>query len=296
MSLHPALVAAGIDLLIFDMDGVLVDVADSYRAAIVGTVQIYVRDVARLDPPGEARVTSEAVAAWKAAGGFNNDWDLSAGLAGAVICGADLLDTAREIAQSGGGLAGLEAALGRVATASVRYNGDVGDPHDIKRVFQELYLGGPRFKAATGLLPCHVALESPGLCDREVAILSPDACRSIAAEIPVAIATGRPADEAADALDRLGTRALFPVVITDDDVRAESRRSGLPFAQVAKPSAWPLQEARRRAAPGAKRAAYVGDLADDMAAADAARMFSIGVGDPPPLGAQLALRHPDLLL
>jgi HAD superfamily hydrolase (TIGR01548 family) len=298
-TLHAALEAAGIDLLIFDMDGVLVDVADSYRTTVALAVEIYVRDVARLPAPGS--ISSQLVSAWKGAGGFNNDWDLTAAIAGAVICkDGDLgavVALANDVGAEGGGLAGLEAVLGRVATAAVRYSGDVGDPYDIKRIFQELYLGGPRFKASTGLLPAHVGLDAPGLCDREFAILSAAVCQALAARMPLAIATGRPADEAYEALTRMGLRAHFGAVVTDDDVRAESRRSGLAFADLAKPAPWPLQEAHRRAAPDAQHPAYVGDLPDDMTAARAAGMFSVGIGSPtPPAGAELALSHPDLLM
>lgn len=55
--------------LIFDMDGVLVDVSKSYRAAITATAATY--DVA---------VSAEDIRAAKAAGGANNDWELTRAL------------------------------------------------------------------------------------------------------------------------------------------------------------------------------------------------------------------------
>ncbi|HXR98345.1 MAG TPA: HAD-IA family hydrolase [Terriglobales bacterium] len=54
-------------VLAFDMDGVLVDVTQSFRLAIVATV-------AGL---GGGVATPDEVQALKNAGGFNNDWDLS---------------------------------------------------------------------------------------------------------------------------------------------------------------------------------------------------------------------------
>ncbi len=295
---HPALEAAGVDLLLFDMDGVLVDVRDSYRQAIARTVEIYVRDVARLGDSAAAPLTPDLLAAWKNAGGFNNDWDLSAALAGAVICGGgrDLKHLAEDVAAAGGGLAGLEGVLGRVATAAVRYTGDIGDPYDIKRIFQELYLGGGRFRQTAGLLPVHVGMETEGLCDHETAILSPAVCRALAGWRPLAVATGRPEAEARHALQRLGTLEAFQALVTDDDVRAETRRSGRPPAEVSKPSPWSLIEAARKAGHPQGRAAYVGDLADDMAAARAAGMLAIGVGVPAPAGAEVELAHPDELI
>lgn len=55
------------DLLIFDMDGVLVDVTESYRAAIVETVKHFT----------DAVVTDAQIQDLKNEGGWNDDWLLS---------------------------------------------------------------------------------------------------------------------------------------------------------------------------------------------------------------------------
>jgi HAD superfamily hydrolase (TIGR01548 family) len=55
------------DLLIFDMDGVLVDVNESYRAAIQATVKHFTR----YEP------SHEEIQDWKNRGGWNDDWRLS---------------------------------------------------------------------------------------------------------------------------------------------------------------------------------------------------------------------------
>lgn len=55
------------DILVFDMDGVLVDVSDSYRETIRETVKLFTgRDVSR-----------DQIQDYKNAGGWNNDWALS---------------------------------------------------------------------------------------------------------------------------------------------------------------------------------------------------------------------------
>jgi len=54
-------------ILVFDMDGVLVDVTDSYREAICQTVALYT---------GE-RPSRELIQEFKNRGGFNNDWVLT---------------------------------------------------------------------------------------------------------------------------------------------------------------------------------------------------------------------------
>lgn len=55
------------DLLIFDMDGVLVDVTESYRATIQATVRHFTGD----EP------LREEIQDWKNRGGWNDDWLLS---------------------------------------------------------------------------------------------------------------------------------------------------------------------------------------------------------------------------
>jgi HAD superfamily hydrolase (TIGR01548 family) len=55
------------DLLIFDMDGVLVDVNDSYRATIQATVKHFTG----------SEPSHEEIQDWKNRGGWNDDWLLS---------------------------------------------------------------------------------------------------------------------------------------------------------------------------------------------------------------------------
>ena len=54
-------------VLVFDMDGVLVDVSESYRETIVQTVKIFTRKT----------ISRELIQDYKNQGGYNNDWVLS---------------------------------------------------------------------------------------------------------------------------------------------------------------------------------------------------------------------------
>ncbi len=56
-----------LDLIVFDMDGVLVEVGESYRATIQATVKHFTGD-----EPSRAEIQD-----WKNRGGFNDDWKLS---------------------------------------------------------------------------------------------------------------------------------------------------------------------------------------------------------------------------
>ncbi|MFH0888980.1 MAG: HAD hydrolase-like protein [Planctomycetota bacterium] len=53
--------------IIFDMDGVLVDVSASYRVAIKKTVEYYLKK----------RVNAGEIRAYKTKSGYNNDWDIT---------------------------------------------------------------------------------------------------------------------------------------------------------------------------------------------------------------------------
>src|SRR5207245_1653316 len=55
------------DLIVFDMDGVLVEVTESYRATIQATVKHFTG----------AEPTRTDIQDWKNRGGFNDDWKLS---------------------------------------------------------------------------------------------------------------------------------------------------------------------------------------------------------------------------
>src|SRR6266852_3564302 len=57
-------------MVVFDMDGVLVDVTESYRETIQRTVEHFTGK----------RITREAIQDWKNRGGWNDDWALSTAL------------------------------------------------------------------------------------------------------------------------------------------------------------------------------------------------------------------------
>ena len=69
-----------LDVLVFDMDGVLIDVSKSYRKTIAKTIQIYLKTCLGLKDGKKRLALDEAISLFKSAGGFNNDWDLTSGL------------------------------------------------------------------------------------------------------------------------------------------------------------------------------------------------------------------------
>ncbi len=90
------------DLLIFDMDGVLVEVSESYRETIQQTVQHFTGN----------RPTREAIQEWKNQGGWNDDWKLSTAMirkAGVEVEHNDVVDHFQRLFH-GDGTDGLSAA------------------------------------------------------------------------------------------------------------------------------------------------------------------------------------------
>src|SRR3972149_314933 len=68
------------DIIIFDMDGVLIDVSRSYRRTIQRTIQIYLETCLGFPKNRRSWIINEEISLFKSVGGFNNDWDLTSGL------------------------------------------------------------------------------------------------------------------------------------------------------------------------------------------------------------------------
>ena len=251
-----------VDAVVFDIDGVLVDVADSYRRAVVETAE-------RLH--GET-VPKPALQALKDAGGFNNDWELTDAVCLYVLAGragyaADVQGYADAIAERGGGLAGareaLRDALGEAAAEAVEAD---WDPERVRAVFQQLYLGSDGYREIEGREP---ELDAPGYMHDEPVLVQLDTLEWALARFEVGVLTGRPAAEAAIALDRVGLALADEHVITMD--------SPMP----GKPAPDGLLALADRL--DAAELAFVGDTLDDVrtavraSAVDPARSYA-GIG------------------
>ncbi len=68
-----------VDGIIFDCDGVLVDVRDSYNKAISKTVAYIIQNITCTKMPEEL-VSNEVIFLFRRTGGFNNDWDTVYGI------------------------------------------------------------------------------------------------------------------------------------------------------------------------------------------------------------------------
>ena len=216
------------DAVVLDVDGVLVDVADSYRRAIIETVQ-------RRHGGTIERATIQR---FKDAGGFNNDWELTdaatlfvlareAGYSGDVderssSANRTLSDDAAEFtdaiaAREEGGLAAARAVL-REAAAQEGFDADAveaqWDPEGVRETFQALYLGAELYREIEGEAP---PFEAPGYIHDEPVLVEPGTIERLQSGLSIGVLTGRPAAEADIALERAGLSVPDEHRFTMDD-------------------------------------------------------------------------------
>jgi HAD superfamily phosphatase len=299
-----------LDLLLFDIDGVLIDVSQSYRNAIRLTVQTYLQDVLGLLPSPRELVSHADVAAFKLAGGFNNDWDLTTGLlayflalldtpslnrpalqtSGEIIAylrsagrqigtsveslrqQKDIQSFARALRAEGGGLAATHRILGNRNNALLFADGDLRGTNLVKRIFEEVYLGEELFVQENTESP--LVLHGDGLIRRERLMIAKSALEELDKRCKLGIATGRPRSQANYTLETTGIAEYFEALVAHEDtVAAEEEQFKLTGQRLnlAKPHPFTLIQAARRVLPQGGRCAYIGDTLDDVRAANAAK-------------------------
>ncbi|MCX8117303.1 MAG: HAD family hydrolase [Desulfobacterota bacterium] len=296
-----------IDLLIFDMDGVLVDVSQSYRKAIQQTIGLYLEQCLGLKP---IRVSNEEITLFKSAGGFNNDWDLTSGFLRYLLSEFKLPSLSRKrnvssldqavlflrqrlssvgrpnpfrpsresllsfldaVKASGGGPKGIRSALKGRFEGWVYDSGDLDRENLVKRIFQELYLG-ERFPSHYGLPRRFYRGE--GLYLRERLLIGRRILSALRKRgLKLGIASGRPRREAELALKRFRIASYFDAVVTLDECQEEERRIYRETGrrvQRTKPHPYSLLKVIEEIGISRPRCGYVGDVVDDMRAARAA--------------------------
>jgi histidinol-phosphate aminotransferase len=232
------------DSVIFDMDGVLVNVSQSYRQAIKKTVEYMLEKECGL----KAIISSQDIDELKKIPGFNNDWDLSFALIQLVSQGVKQADFGK-----------TASALDITVKQSEKYQ-------QVKDIFQSYYLGKKLFldiykeKAPINF--------DPGLISNEILLLDLTILRSLSEKYKLGVATSRPRFEALFALRNLG---ISPAIISEQNVIA------LEDAPREKPFPDPLLAAQKLLK--SKSPVYVGDSVNDVLAAQQANMPCIFVGN-----------------
>ena len=250
-----------VDAVVLDIDGVLVDVADSYRRAIVESIERVYGDT----------IEKGAIQRFKNAGGFNNDWELTDAAALFVLTAretdVDVATFTDAIADRGGGLDAAKAVvreqLGESAADGVFA---AWDAEKLREVFQTLYLGSELYRDLEGGEP---AFDAPGYINDEPKLVSADTLATLQERYAVGVITGRPAAEADIAMDRVGL-----------DIPDEHRFTMDDWEQ-GKPHPHALLTLAGRF--DARRVAFAGDTLDDIGTAvnadeeDEARIY-YGIG------------------
>ncbi len=290
-------------LVVFDMDGVLVDVSGSYRETVRRTARLFFKGARGWESLPEPIFPLSDLARVKQRGGLNNDWDLTAAVLSMLcflvedlspfsapdpwpeyrlrISRANVLALARFLKNTPFPLSRLlEKPTGTLHDFVMACtHRDVGSGNIIKQIFQEIYLGPRLFQKTYGLSP--LVYHGEGRIDRERLLIDPKILEQLFRRHILAIATGRPKSEADYPLHRFGVRRFFSAVYTlDDCLEAEKRRldTGEENVSLSKPHPFMLEALETAVGKDASRFYYLGDMPDDMIAAARASAAFAGIG------------------
>ncbi len=283
------------DVLIFDMDGVLIDVSKSYRRTIQRTVQIYLQTCLGFKKSKRGIITDAEISLFKSAGGFNNDWDLTSGILLYLLSISGIpplakrkrFSTVQETVQylkkrsstasrsiaalskrknlplflekvksAGGGLRGIRLTLKSYWEGWVYRSGDLDRENVVERIFQEAYLG--RMFTSRYRLP-RLFYRGQGYYLREKLMIPRRILSILLEKLRLGIASGRPRFEAELALKRFRLLPYFDSVVTLEDCARS------------KPYPDPILKAAGGIGLSDPQCAYIGDVVDDMKAAGAAK-------------------------
>lgn len=239
--------------IVFDCDGVLVDILESFNETITGTVS-YITD--SLGYEGMPSANGRLIQAFKDTGGFNNEVDLTYGIIISMIAarraGRDPMTVAIEAA----GSSDMKAA--EKFAASIHDISDVADhlaypgrDSVVQCIFDEIFYGTELYRAITGQ---PAQLDVPGLIEQERVLMDSETAMWLQEKFGprMALVTGRGYESARRTLgDMMDMFNLEASSFLEDEPR-----------YLAKPDPRPLE--RAIAEMGLDGCVYVGDSAEDM--------------------------------
>lgn len=251
-----------VDTLVFDIDGVLIDVRDSFRKAICQTVQFYFKEILRFQG-SQNLINPEEIEYFKMAGGFNNDWDLTSAVVLFYLMKArennlkdvdelrsikpDIKTFAARMLSPGGGLAKVIDPIEKDDQIKERIL-SLWDKDLITKIFQEIYAGEEHCYNIYGFHPS--LIKKDGLIKQERIIIDKNK-KDFLQNYSLGVLTGRTEREARVALERLGWDDIIfkEKIVTADDGMEKPHPQGL------KKIAGSLKT---------KLGIYVGDTWDDL--------------------------------
>jgi len=251
-----------VDTIVFDIDGVLIDVQDSFKKAVCQTVQFYFKEILHFQG-SQNLINPEEVEYFKMAGGFNNDWNLTSAVVLFYLMKArknnlrdidvlrsiepDIKKFTAEMLPSGGGLVKVINLIeedGKIKEEILA----LWDGNLITKIFQEIYAGEEHCYEIYEFHPSLIKTE--GLIKQERIIIDKNK-KDFLQNFSLGILTGRNKREARVALERLGWDDIISKkkIITADDGAEKPHSQGL------KKITNSLKT---------KLGAYIGDTRDDM--------------------------------
>lgn len=252
-----------LEVLVFDMDGVLVDVSKSYREVIRRTVHLYLSEGLGLNVGRTGPATQEVISLFKSVGGFNNDWELTSAVLLWVISGPSFPSLSkarqfsnireamtyvwenttrltgrvhswrqtglsrflREARSEGGGLQGIRRVLKKTRNGS--REGWVYDRGSLDQgnIVRRIF----QEVYLGNQFERHYRLPSlfyqgPGYYLREKLLIPRQVLKALHKKYRLGIATGRPRFEAELALKRFQIGGCFDTMVTLDECEAEEGR------------------------------------------------------------------------
>jgi len=290
-------------LVVFDMDGVIIDVSRSYRETVRQTARLFLQGAKSFERLPDPLFPLVDLARLKQTGGLNNDWDLTSqvlsllftlvkapidsAVSETCLCyeeaikGCDISELADFLKTSSAPLMDLFIRYGRRKDPFIVnwFKGEVGTGNIIKQLFQEIYLGGVLFSEIYGFKSRFRKRE--GLINQECLLIDRAILKRLAEGHFLAIATGRPRVEADYPLDHFTIRKYFQMVITLDDCTLEEERIFKERGErvsLSKPSPFMLDLIPHLSGKEFLQCYYFGDTPDDMLAARSSQTGYQAVG------------------
>ena len=290
-------------LIVFDMDGVLIDVSNSYRDTVRQTAGLFFIPAKHAECLPDPLFDLADLAEVKQSGGLNNDWDLSC-LVISLLCTTldrttisesgkswsnyrnnisrcDVRRLADYLKSTDRPLQTLLERHGKINEPRVAqfYQGDVGSGNIIKQIFQEIYLGQKLFVSTYDRKT--EMYDGDGYILREKSLIDQSILKRLSQEHVLAIATGRPQAEAYYPLEHFHLKDYFRIVYSlDDCIREEQRilRESGKKVTLSKPHPYMLDAIADSVAEEVEEYYYIGDMPDDMQAARNSHTGFKGIG------------------
>ena len=250
-----------LDAILLDIDGVVLDVSQSFPVVASDVVQWYATNVLKIGGQ-ETFFTQNETELFKNAGGFNNDWDLTNAAVALLVAknaehpameiaalretAPDFIEYTNEIKRRGGGISVAEnIILDRLNPTQRRDFARNWNPKMVTQLFQEMY-AGDQCRTLYGFAPEHI--QGEGFLDKEPVLLD---ANTLPPKTKLGVLTGRTQAETVVALERSGLASRVSSVncVTDDD--GVRKPDGRALAL--------LQEKMKF-----KTGVYIGDTIDDL--------------------------------